>query len=128
MKEISSAALVKNIDEVDWENYPRFVMKNAMNDRTIVDQLLKVLLPISKITYEVQERNVEQAQIASQLQKKQSTINTRTKKNENFQAQRLSYLRNNALFLEANAFYQEEEPCNCSNQTEAELDEQSCCQ
>ena len=57
MKEISSAMFVKSLDEIDIEDYPRFVVKNMhkIKEGSRVDVLLKVLLPASKVVYEKQE-------------------------------------------------------------------------
>ena len=90
MKEITSAVNVKSIDEIDIEQYPRFIVRD-FNPKKGVDQLLKVLLPIAKIVYERQENQAEQAQAAVELREKQDLLRSRKKANEMLEAKQMGY-------------------------------------
>jgi transcription-repair coupling factor (superfamily II helicase) len=93
MKEISSAVSVKNMDEIDLEQYPRLVMKDfgSGDDKKVVDRLLKVLLPLSKIVYEKQADQAAQARAAAELREKQETLRKRKKAAESMEARRMGY-------------------------------------
>lgn len=90
MKDISSAVNVKNIEEVDLEQYPRIVLSNFGSDR-VVDRLLKVLLPLAKVVYEKQQAQAEEAKVSADLREKQELLRTRRKQNDSLEAQRLGY-------------------------------------
>ena len=90
MKQISSAVNVKHIDDIDIEQYPRLVMKNFENDDKVVDRLLKVLLPVSKVVYEKQEAQAEEAKVAADLREKQELLKQRRKENDARETQRYS--------------------------------------
>jgi len=92
MKDISSAVAVKDMDEVDLEQYPRFVLKNfGSSAAKATDRLLKVLLPLSKIVYDKQAHEAEQAKAAAALREKQDAMKNRKKVNEAMEAKRLGY-------------------------------------
>jgi transcription-repair coupling factor (superfamily II helicase) len=99
MKEISSAIHVKSVDDVDWEQYPRIVIRDfsPVVDATVsssanaksVDKLLKVLLPIAKVVTEVQTRQADEARVAADLRQKQELLRTRKRQNEAMESQRM---------------------------------------
>jgi transcription-repair coupling factor (superfamily II helicase) len=92
MKEISSAVNVKHLDEVDLEQYPRFVVTNFGSDNQApVDRLLKLLLPVAKAAYDKQESQVVDAKAAADLREKQELLRTRRRVNESAEAQRMGY-------------------------------------
>ena len=92
MKDISSAVAVKDMNEVDIEQYPRLVVKNFGEvDAKTIDKLLKVLLPIAKVVYEQQEIDKDSAKVAADLREKQSLLKTQSKKNESLEARRRGY-------------------------------------
>ena len=92
MKDISSAVNVKSMEEVDLEQYPRFIIKDfGLDDNKAVDRVLKMLLPIAKIVYEKQEQQAEEARIAADLREKQQMLRIRKKQNDAHQAQRMGY-------------------------------------
>jgi hypothetical protein len=90
MKQITSAANIQDMEEVDIDQYPRFVVRD-FNSKKGVDQLLKVLLPIAKIVYDKQEDQAEQARAAAQLREKQELLRSRKKANDAREAQRAGY-------------------------------------
>jgi len=81
MKEISSAVQVKDMDEVDLEQYPRIVFSDFRSEKQ-VDQLLKVLLPLSKTVFEIQHEQAEEAKLAADLREKQELLRARKKQND----------------------------------------------
>lgn len=92
MKDISSAANVKNIDEIDLEHYPRFVVKDFDEVGKPVDFLLKLLLPIAKLVYEKQEAQADQARAAHELRERQDLMRARKKTLEKIESQRMGDL------------------------------------
>lgn len=77
MKEISSAANIKKLSEIDTDNYPRFVVKSlgkSVKKGARVDALLKVLLPPSKVVFKKQQKDKEKAKVAAELREKVSVI------------------------------------------------------
>ena len=84
MKEISSAVNVKSLEEVDIDQYPRFVVKDfgAVKQGKRVDALLKVLLPASKVVYEKQKRDQEKAKVAAELRDKRELMKKQHKQQE----------------------------------------------
>jgi len=93
LKDISSAVTVKSMDEIDLEQYPRLVIKNFPDDNKAVDRLLKVMLPVAKVVFEIQEGDKDQAMVAASLREKQELLRTRKKKNELLDAQKSGYSR-----------------------------------
>ena len=91
LKDISSAVNVKDMNEVDLEQYPRFVMKNFGSTAKATDRLLKVLLPISKIVYDKQAEQAEQAQAATALRDKQEQMKNRKQVVEALESKRMGY-------------------------------------
>lgn len=91
MKVISSAVNVKGIDEVDLEQYPRFVIKNFGSPDKAVDRLLKLLLPVAKIVHEKQAAQAEQAKAAAALREKQETLKLRKQVNDAADARKSGY-------------------------------------
>jgi transcription-repair coupling factor (superfamily II helicase) len=88
MKDIASVVNVRHMDEVDLEQYPRFVIKNvassskkqtAQQKRALVDRILKSLLPVAKVVYEKQQEQAEQANGAAQLRERQELLKSRKK-------------------------------------------------
>ncbi len=92
MKEISSSMFVKSLDEVDIEDYPRFVVKNlnAVKRGSRVDALLKVLLPASKVVYMKEESDKEKAKVAADLREKREMMKQQKKEQEK-NARRIGY-------------------------------------
>ena len=91
MKEISSALNVKAIDEVDVENYPRFIIKDfdAVKQGQRIDALLKVLLPASKVVFEKQKADKEKAKIAAELREKREMMKKQQKERDSMSARNL---------------------------------------
>jgi len=94
MKEISSAYNVKELDEVDLEQYPRFVIHNfdTIPEGQRVDALLKVLLPSAKVVYEKQEKDKESAKVAAELREKRELLKRSAKEQQALDNARLGYL------------------------------------
>ena len=84
MKEISSAVNIKQLSEIEINNYPRLVVKQLETVKTgaRVDALLKVLLPPSKIVYHKQQRDKEKAKVAAELREKRDLMTKQRKENE----------------------------------------------
>ncbi|CAJ1952380.1 unnamed protein product [Cylindrotheca closterium] len=74
MKEISSAFEVKNMDDVDIEQYPRFVMKDFGTGAKAVDKILQVLLPYAKVVLEKQESEKDSAKAAAELRERRELV------------------------------------------------------
>ncbi|KAL7551395.1 hypothetical protein ACHAWF_017110 [Thalassiosira exigua] len=94
MKEISSAANVKVLSEVEVHKYPRFVVKGLGDDveeGSRVDALLKVLLPPSKVVYQKQEKDKEKAKVAAELREKRELIAKQKKEQERLSSRRMGY-------------------------------------
>jgi len=94
MKEISSAMNVKSLDEIDVEEYPRFVVRNLgkLKEGTRVGALLKLLLPASKVVYEKQEADKSKAMVAAELREKQELMKKQKKEQEKMNTIRMGYL------------------------------------
>ena len=93
MKEISSALNVKSLDEVDLEQYPRFVVPNfgTIREGHRVDALLKLLLPSAKIVFERQEEDKGKARAAAELREKRELLKKKKKELDNQEDRRLGY-------------------------------------
>ena len=96
MKEITSAVNVKDMEEVDLEQYPRFVVRDFGSDVEnkkvgAVDRLLKLLLPIAKIVHEKQAHQAESAKAAVAIRERQETMKLRKDVNDAAEARRLGY-------------------------------------
>ena len=89
MKEISSAYSVKDLDEIDIEQYPRFVIKDFGKGPKAVDRILKVLLPSAKVVYEKQEADKDSAKVAAQLRERRAMLERKQVENEENEASRL---------------------------------------
>ena len=76
MNEISSAFDITSMEDVDVEQYPRFVIRNfgKSKEGQRVDILLKLLLSTAKVVYEVQERDKEEAKVAAELRSKREMM------------------------------------------------------
>ena len=77
MKDISSAFDIRDMDDVDIEQYPRFVVRNFGNlvgEGQRVDALLKLLLPASKVVYDKQQKDKEAAMVAAELREKRERL------------------------------------------------------
>mmetsp|Transcript_11298 Transcript_11298/g.27194 ORF Transcript_11298/g.27194 Transcript_11298/m.27194 type:complete len:1078 (-) Transcript_11298:36-3269(-) len=87
MKDISSAFEVKSMDDVDVEQYPRFVMKDFGTGGKAVDRILQVLLPYAKVVLEKQESDKDSAKAAAELRERRELVRLKKKvadkKNEN---------------------------------------------
>lgn len=88
MKDIASAYDVKSMDEVDIEQYPRFVIKDFGTEPKAVDRLLKVLLPIAKVVFEKQEVEKDHAKVAAELRGRTELLQRRKKENEQKEMQK----------------------------------------
>lgn len=94
MKEISSAANIKSLSEIDVSNYPRFVVKKLgknVKRGARVDALLKVLLPSSKVVFQKQQRDKEKAKVAAELREKRELIAKQKKEQEKLSSRRMGY-------------------------------------
>jgi hypothetical protein len=97
MKEISSAIHVRSMDDVDWEQYPRIVIRDFAEaspssppaSAKAVDRLLKVLLPVAKVVADVQARQADEARVAADLRQKQELLRARKRQNEAMESQRV---------------------------------------
>mmetsp|Transcript_4509 Transcript_4509/g.12702 ORF Transcript_4509/g.12702 Transcript_4509/m.12702 type:complete len:1259 (-) Transcript_4509:34-3810(-) len=91
MKEISSALNVKAIDEVDVENYPRFLIRDfdAVKQGQRIDALLKALLPASKVVFEKQKADKEKAKVAAELREKREMMRKQQKERDSMSARNL---------------------------------------
>jgi len=96
MKDISSAQKLKNMNEIDTKQYPRFVIKNfgKIAEGKRVDMLLKLLLPSAKIVYEKQEKDKHEARMAAELREKQELLLKKRKELEKAETTRLGYTGN----------------------------------
>lgn len=78
LHEISSAKNVKNLADVNLELYPRLIISNFdVHGTNGVNHVLKLLLPITKVVFDVQKNQVEQAMAASELHEKHEMMRTR---------------------------------------------------
>lgn len=94
MKEISSAANIKSLSEIEVDSYPRFVVKRLGKDvkrGQRVDALLKVLLPSSKVVFKKQEKDKEKAKVAAELREKRELIAKQKKEQEKLSSRRMGY-------------------------------------
>ena len=93
MKQISSAMFVKDLDEVDVEEYPRFVLRNLnkIKKGSRVDALLKVLLPASRVVHEKQEADKEKAKVATELREKREQMKKQKKEQEILNSRRMDF-------------------------------------
>ena len=90
MKDITSVVNVKDMDDIDIEQYPRFVIRD-FDETKGVDRLLQLLLPIAKVVYEKQEDQAESARMAADLREKQETLRQRRKANQKLEARTAGY-------------------------------------
>mmetsp|Transcript_17358 Transcript_17358/g.32903 ORF Transcript_17358/g.32903 Transcript_17358/m.32903 type:complete len:1102 (-) Transcript_17358:23-3328(-) len=93
MKEISSSMFVKSLDEVELEEYPRFVVRNmgSVKKGSRVDALLKVLLPAARVVHAKQSSDKEKAKVAAELREKRESIKKQKKEQETLSSNRLGY-------------------------------------
>ena len=92
MKEITSASTIKNMQDIEIRNYPRFVVKNlgtSVDEGSRVDALLKVLLPPSKVVFTKQEKDKEKAMLAAELRDKREAIARQKKEQEKLGSRRM---------------------------------------
>jgi hypothetical protein len=86
MKDISSAVNVKDMDEIDLEQYPRFVVKDFgtgdKNNNKAADRLLKLLLPVAKIVYQKQQEQAANAKAAAALRERREQMRERKRIND----------------------------------------------
>jgi len=76
MKDITSAASAKSLDEANVYEYPRFIIKDLKKAKRgeKVDILLRALLPMSKIVFANQEADKERARIAVEVRDKREAM------------------------------------------------------
>lgn len=76
MKDITSAANVKSLDEANVYDYPRFIVRGLKDipRGQKVDVLLKCLLPMAKIVLANQEADKERARIAVEVRDKREAM------------------------------------------------------
>ena len=79
MKEIISAVNVKDMDEVDLEQFPRFVIRGFGSSDKAADRLLKLLLPVANVVFAKQQEQVKAAKLSSDLRKKHKLLKTQNK-------------------------------------------------
>lgn len=91
LRDIASAVNVESMDEIDVEQYPRFVIRGFQSESKAVDLLLKLLLPIAKVVYEKQESQAEHAKAAVELRKKQQLLRNRKATMEKLDFQGMSF-------------------------------------
>ena len=93
MKEISSAMFLKSLDEVDIEDYPRFVVRGMSNIKkgSRVDALLRVLLPASKVVNQKQNADKEKARVAAELREKREAMKKQKKEQDALTSRRMDY-------------------------------------
>ncbi|KAL7541115.1 hypothetical protein ACHAXR_011451 [Thalassiosira sp. AJA248-18] len=92
MKEISSAANIKKLSEIETDNYPRLVVKKlgkTVKKGARVDSLLKVLLPPSKVVFHKQQKDKEKAKVAAELREKRELIAKQKKEQEKLSSRRV---------------------------------------
>ena len=88
MKEISSAVNVKHMDEVGLEQYPRFVVRDFGSAEKAVDLLLKVMLPMSKVVFDKQNEQAEEAKVAVELRDRHKVIGKKKRQIQEVEMQR----------------------------------------
>lgn len=93
MKEITSAMFVKSLDDVDIDDYPRFVVRNmsSIKKGSRIDALLKVLLPPSKVVHAKQSADKEKAKVAAELREKREAMKKQKKEQEAMTSRRMGY-------------------------------------
>jgi hypothetical protein len=93
MKEISSAMYVRSIDEVDMEDYPRFVIRgmNSIKAGSRVDLLLRTLLPASKVVHAKQSADKEKARLAADIREKREAMKKQKKEQDAMTSRRIGY-------------------------------------
>lgn len=83
MKDISSAVNVKDMDEIDLEQYPRFVVKDfGSGDSKGADRLLKLLLPVAKVVYQKQQEQAANAKAAAAVRERREQMRERKRIND----------------------------------------------
>lgn len=81
MKIITSAMNVEEIDEVDMEKYPRFVIPDfgSVKKGARVGAILKLLLPVVKVVAKNQDEDKEKAKMAVDLRDKREQMKKKRK-------------------------------------------------
>lgn len=82
MKDISSAVNVKDMDEIDLEQYPRLVVKDFGTGDKAADRLLKLLLPVAKVVYQKQQEQAANAKAAAALRERREQMRERKRIND----------------------------------------------
>lgn len=90
MKHITSSVNVKSVDDIDIDQYPYFIIR-GLKEKGKVDTLLKLLLPLSKIVFEKQNAEAENARAVSELRDKQEKLRNSRKQGSIYEAQRSAY-------------------------------------
>jgi hypothetical protein len=97
MKQIASAMNVKSLDDINNEEYPRFIIKDlgSVKEGARVGALLKVLLPATKVVFEKQESDKEKAKVAHELREKREAMKKQKKENDSLERRRMGYAMTN---------------------------------
>jgi hypothetical protein len=82
MKDISSAVNVKDMDEIDLEQFPRLVVKDFGTGDKAADRLLKLLLPVAKVVYQKQQEQAANAKAAAALRERREQMRERKRIND----------------------------------------------
>lgn len=84
MKVITSAANVNKIDDINIEEYPRFVIPDLgkVKRGARVDAILKVLLPVVKVVAKHQAEDKEKAQTAVDLRERREVMKKKRKEQD----------------------------------------------
>lgn len=95
MKQISSAKLVTDLDEINIDDTPYFIVKNfsKVKKGSRVTELLKALLPASKIVFDRHKVDQDNAKVSAELRAKRKSM-TKQKKNLDAQNRKNQYLDN----------------------------------
>ena len=89
MKEISSAYSIRNFEDADIENYPRFVIRDYGGEAGGgVDRLLQLLLQPTKAVIAKQKEEKENAKVAADLRDKRALLAKRKRSNAGRDTQR----------------------------------------
>ena len=94
MKEISSAANINSLSDINTDTYPRFVVKNLATSAEKgerVDVLLRLLLPPSKVVFQRQQEDKEKAKVATELREKREEIVKKRKEQDKLNAKKAGY-------------------------------------
>eukprot|EP00549_Striatella_unipunctata_P026159 CAMPEP_0118719954 /NCGR_PEP_ID=MMETSP0800-20121206/29821_1 /TAXON_ID=210618 ORGANISM="Striatella unipunctata, Strain CCMP2910" /NCGR_SAMPLE_ID=MMETSP0800 /ASSEMBLY_ACC=CAM_ASM_000638 /LENGTH=109 /DNA_ID=CAMNT_0006627499 /DNA_START=217 /DNA_END=546 /DNA_ORIENTATION=- len=93
MKKVSSAVTVEELTMQDFDQYPRFVVRNfgSLKPGTRVDALLKLLLLPTRLVQNKQNEQLEKARQAALVRERKEKIKKAKKKIEKIKRQRRGY-------------------------------------